>query len=56
QNLQNCNCSYGACDKKGVCCACVLYPRKNGQIPACFFSSQGEKTYDRSIENFIRDK
>jgi len=26
------------------------------QIPGCFFSSEGEKTYDRSIEAFIKDQ
>jgi hypothetical protein len=53
-NLANCNCSYELCSRKGVCCVCVLYHRKNGQIPACFFSSDAEKTYDRSIGNLIR--
>jgi hypothetical protein len=24
-------------------------------VPGCFFSKQGEKTYDRSIENLCRD-
>lgn len=54
QNLANCNCSYEPCPRKGICCECILYHRKNGQIPACFFSSDVEKTYDRSIANFIR--
>ena len=54
QNLANCNCSYVSCSRKGICCECILYHRKNGQIPACFFSSDVEKTYDRSIANFIR--
>lgn len=54
QNLANCNCSYEPCSRKGVCCECVLYHRKNGQIPACFFSAETEKTYDRSINNFLR--
>jgi hypothetical protein len=26
------------------------------QIPGCFFSSEGEKTYDRSIDAFIKDQ
>jgi hypothetical protein len=53
-NLANCNCSYQSCGRKGICCECVLYHRKNRQIPACFFSSDAEGTYDRSIDNFIR--
>ncbi len=54
QNLRNCNCSYNPCPRKGICCECIAYHRKNNQIPACFFSDGEEKTYDRSIENFIR--
>jgi len=27
-----------------------------GEIPGCFFSAAGEKTYDRSIQAFIKDK
>jgi len=56
QNLANCNCSYDPCSRKGICCECILYHRKNGQIPACFFSSDAEKTYDRSISNFIHSQ
>jgi len=26
-----------------------------GEVPGCFFSAAGEKTYDRSIENLYRD-
>ncbi|MCX5697640.1 MAG: DUF6485 family protein [Candidatus Omnitrophica bacterium] len=53
-NLANCNCSYQSCVRKGICCECVLYHRKNRQIPACFFSPDAEGSYDRSIDNFIR--
>ncbi|OGS19975.1 MAG: hypothetical protein A2252_01640 [Elusimicrobia bacterium RIFOXYA2_FULL_39_19] len=52
-NLKNCTCSYGSCSRKGRCCECVMYHKKNGEIPGCFFSSKDEQTYDRSIENFI---
>jgi hypothetical protein len=31
------------------------YHRKMGQLPACYFSSAAERTYDRSIGAFIRD-
>jgi uncharacterized protein DUF6485 len=48
-----CNCSY-ECDKKGYCCDCLHYHRKMGQLPACFFPDDIEKTYDRSFERFIR--
>ncbi len=53
KNQQNCNCSY-ACSKKGICCDCLTYHRKNGELPACYFPDDIEKDYNRSIENFIR--
>lgn len=53
QNLVNCNCSYNPCARKGICCECIFYHRKNGELPACFFPPAIEKTYDRSIENFV---
>jgi len=54
-NLSYCSCTYEPCPRKGICCECVKYHRENGEIPGCFFSKKGEKTYDRSIENFIKD-
>ncbi|MFC1646521.1 DUF6485 family protein [Candidatus Omnitrophota bacterium] len=53
-NLKNCNCSYEPCSRKGICCECIAYHLKNDQLPACYFSKDAEKTYDRSISNFIR--
>ncbi len=53
QNKQNCNCSY-PCHRKGMCCDCIAYHKSSGQLPACFFPDDIEKTYDRSVENFIR--
>lgn len=53
KNLKNCNCSY-PCDKKGACCECLAYHRKNKQLPACFFPDDEEKKYDRSIKNFVK--
>jgi hypothetical protein len=53
KNLKNCNCSYEPCERKGICCECILYHRLKNQLPACYFSKEAEKTYDRSIRNFI---
>jgi len=39
-----------------MCCECVKHHREKGELPACYFSTETEKTYDRSIENFIRDQ
>jgi len=55
-NLKECNCTYAGCDKKGTCCECLHYHRKMGQIPACFFPNDVEKTYDRSIKRFIESQ
>jgi len=52
KNAQNCNCSY-PCSKHGICCDCLAYHRRNGELPACYFPTDAEKTYNRSIEYFI---
>ncbi|MEN3007721.1 DUF6485 family protein [Pseudothermotoga sp.] len=54
KNLKKCNCSYPSCPRKGICCECLSYHRINGELPACYFSSEAERTWDRSIENFLR--
>ena len=53
KNLKYCNCSYDPCSRKGTCCECLHYHRKQQQLPACFFSNDIEKTYDRSFSRFI---
>ena len=54
ENAKRCNCSYEPCPRKGICCECLYYHRKNGQLPACLFPDDVESSYDRSIENFIK--
>ncbi len=54
KNKSVCNCSYEPCSRKGICCECIVYHRKMGELPACYFPNNEEKTYDRSIENFIK--
>jgi len=56
KNLKSCSCSYEGCSRKGVCCQCVAYHREKGEVPGCLFSKEAEETYDRSVENFIKDK
>ncbi len=53
KNKAHCNCTY-SCSKKGLCCECLHYHRKRGELPACYFPDEVERTYDRSIENFVR--
>ena len=52
----HCSCTYTSCDKRGNCCKCVEYHLKKYEIPGCFFTPAGEKSYDRSIGNFISDR
>ncbi|MFP4460842.1 MAG: DUF6485 family protein [Thermotogota bacterium] len=54
QNLKNCNCSYPGCPRKGKCCECIAYHRRMGELPACYFTVEQERTYDRSIAYFVK--
>ena len=54
-NSMVCPCTY-SCDKNGKCCSCISYHLRSGQFPACFFSKEAEKTYDRSFAALIRDR
>ena len=54
QNMANCNCTYSPCENKGLCCQCIAYHKKSGELPACLFDAKTERTYDRSVENYIR--
>jgi len=54
ENLKRCTCTYEPCDKKGNCCLCIKYHLKIGELPGCLFPPEVERTYDRSIENYIR--
>lgn len=53
RNLTVCNCTYEPCSRKGTCCDCLIYHRRNGELPACFFPKEVERTYDRSIARFV---
>ncbi len=52
-NMGICNCSWEPCPRKGRCCQCMVYHRKMGELPACFFPDEVERTYDRSIKRFV---
>ena len=52
KNLKNCNCTYD-CENKGICCECLRNHLKRNELPACCFSKEAEKTYDRSFEKFM---
>ncbi|MBN2367798.1 hypothetical protein JXC34_02175 [Candidatus Woesearchaeota archaeon] len=56
KNIVACNCTYEPCSRKGICCECIAYHRKNDELPACYFDDSDESTYDRSIESFIKSR
>ncbi|MBN2289862.1 MAG: hypothetical protein JXQ83_11060 [Candidatus Glassbacteria bacterium] len=53
-NLQRCNCTYEPCSRKGNCCECIIYHRRLGELPACYFTDQQERTFNRSISYFVQ--
>jgi hypothetical protein len=56
ENLKSCNCSYTPCSRKGSCCECLAYHRSLEELPACYFTRDEERTYDRSVSFFVRAK
>jgi len=52
-NLENCICSYEGCLRKGICCECLRYHINKNELPACMFTKDIERTYDRSIKRFM---
>jgi len=54
KNREKCTCTYEPCPRKGLCCECITYHRKSGELPGCFFSKADEATYDRSVERFVK--
>jgi len=52
-NLSSCPCTYVPCSRKGKCCECVGYHRSSEELPACYFSPEVERTYDRSVARFV---
>ncbi len=56
ENLKECPCTYLNCPRKGICCLCISHHRKKNELPGCFFSKEEEASYDRSLDNFLKDK
>ena len=54
KNLSKCNCTYEPCSRKGMCCECLHYHRLRGEMPACYFPAEVERTYDRSVARFLK--
>jgi len=56
ENLKDCPCTYPGCPRKGMCCECLRHHLESNELPACCFPPEVEKTYDRSVETFIRSR
>lgn len=54
-NRKTCTCTY-PCSRKGMCCECIAYHRSLGELPACYFDAKTERTYDRSVEAYLRTR
>ena len=54
KTLKHCTCTYDPCSRKGRCCDCISYHRKNDELPGCLFPPEAERTYDRSIGHYLR--
>lgn len=54
KNKTRCTCTYEPCSRKGRCCECIDYHKKMGELPGCLFSPKDERTYDRSVEFFVK--
>ncbi len=52
---EKCPCTY-SCSHHGKCCECVATHAPYGEFPACFFTKQGEATYDRSFRMLKKDR
>lgn len=52
-NKNDCNCTYEPCNRKGKCCECIKYHWRMGELPACLFPADVERTYNRSIARFV---
>jgi hypothetical protein len=53
KNQVQCTCTYEPCSRKGICCECITYHRRLGELPGCLFPPEVERTFDRSIERYI---
>lgn len=55
-NTRKCACTYPGCPRHGHCCQCLAYHLAQRQLPACCFTPDVERTYDRSFEKFIETR
>lgn len=56
ETAADCPCTYAGCPRHGACCQCVKYHRGMDQLPACCFTPEEERTYDRSVTFFVASR
>lgn len=54
ENKIDCTCTATTCSNRGVCCDCIRYHKEQNEVPGCLFPHAAERSYDRSIANFVR--
>lgn len=54
KNSSMCSCTYAGCPRHGLCCECIKHHKDRDQLPACYFTAEQEKTYDRSVDYFLK--
>lgn len=52
-NESQCPCTAN-CDRHALCCECVHYHRIRDELPACYFTKEEERTYNRSVAFFLQ--
>jgi hypothetical protein len=55
-NRQSCTCTYEPCSRKGKCCECISFHRGSDELPACYFTPDVERSYDRSVARFVASR
>ncbi|MBI5483683.1 MAG: hypothetical protein HY888_04370 [Deltaproteobacteria bacterium] len=53
---KDCKCTYSSCTRRGNCCQCIAFHRDRSEATGCMFTPAGEKSYDRSLKNLMRDR
>jgi hypothetical protein len=53
---KDCRCTYSSCSRRGNCCQCIAFHRERNEATGCMFTPAGEKSYDRSLKNLMRDR
>ena len=51
-----CTCTNMSCPRRTKCCECVAHHNKSKGFPACFFSEEAERKYDRSFAALVKDR